>query len=131
MTKPIKIVFVSALILAFTLSAQAQNSSVKIDKHAQIDALLKLKKELNADNTSSKNYKIQIYSGDMSGAKNAESKYKSSYKDWKSTLVFETPNYKVWIGNYRTSLEADRALKTIRETFDGAFIFKPKQERKQ
>jgi hypothetical protein len=130
MTKPIKIAFITSCLLVFTLSTNAQNSTIKIDKDPQIDALLKLKKELNADNSSSKNYKIQIFSGDMAGAKSAESKYKTYFKEWKSSMEYETPNYKIWVGNYRTSLEADRALKTIREEFNGAFIFKPKKERK-
>ena len=66
----------------------------------------------------------------MAGAKNAESRYKLNFKDWKSSMEYETPNYKIWVGSFRTSLEADRALKTIRKEFNGAFIFKPKQERK-
>lgn len=130
MNKSIRFVLFTASFLVFTINIQAQNSTVKIDKDPKIDALLKLKKELNADNSSSKNYKIQIFSGDMAGAKNAESRYKLNFKDWKSSMEYETPNYKIWVGSFRTSLEADRALKTIRKEFNGAFIFKPKQERK-
>ena len=86
-----------------------------------------MKKELNKDDASSKKYKIQIYSGSLSVAQNEEAKYKKEYTKWSSTHVYETPNHKIWVGNFRTRLEADRALKEINKTFERAFIFKPKK----
>ena len=44
-------------------------------------------------------------------------------------MKFETPNYKVWVGNFETRLEADRALRRIKRKFANAFIFKPKKEK--
>ena len=44
-------------------------------------------------------------------------------------MRFETPNYKIWIGNFKTRLEADRALLLIKKKFYSAFVFKPKKEK--
>ena len=42
-------------------------------------------------------------------------------------MRYETPNYKIWVGNFKTRLEADRALQRIKRAFNSAFIFKPKK----
>ena len=122
-----------ALTLTFFVNSEitiGQNNNVKIEKDVKIDTLLKLKSALNKDDKSSKKYKIQIYSGTRDGANKQESLYKQKYTDWSSTHVFETPNHKIWVGNFRTRLEADRALVEISKTFERAFIFKPKKEKK-
>ena len=43
-------------------------------------------------------------------------------------MVFNTPNYKIWVGNFRDRLEADRALLRIKKSYMNAFIFKPKKD---
>ena len=72
-------------------------------------------------------YKIQIYSGNRNSAQAAKKNFTSTFNDWPSKIVYETPNFKIWAGNFRTRLEADRALKRIKREFPGAFIFKPKK----
>ena len=109
----------------------AQNSSVSITKDAKIDELLTRKSEQNKDDSASKKYKIQIYSGTNTGANTKLNAYNNKFTEWSSKLVFETPNHKVWVGNFRTRLEADRALVEIKKEFDRAFIFKPKKKKKQ
>ena len=126
----IKIYYVLTLITIASIGhLQAQSQTVSIEKDAKISDLLRLKSDLNKDDKSSKKYKIQIYSGTISGAKNKEKIYKSKFSDWSCKLAFETPNYKVWVGNFRTRLEADRALISIKKEFDRAFIFKPKKKK--
>ena len=41
-------------------------------------------------------------------------------------LIYETPNYKVWIGDFYTQLEADKKLLMIKKKYPEAFIFRPK-----
>lgn len=119
------------LSILFFTEAQAQDGNVTISKNNKIDALLELKKEASLDETSSKKYKIQIFSGSLEEARKSNSNYKLKFSKWKSTLEFETPNYKIWVGNFRTKLEADRALTEIKKTFEHAFIFKPKKKKKE
>ena len=124
----IKISFLSLLcfILISTYSfAQQGNVTINQDKH--ISVLLDLKKEMNKNETDSERYKIQVYSGNRSGAYDAQEEFNSSIGGWYSSMQYETPNFKVWAGNFRTRLEADRALKRIKRKFPNAFIFKPKK----
>lgn len=105
----------------------AQQANISINQDAKIDKLLELKKGMNKETTD--RYKIQIYSGNRSAAQNAKEKFLSKYSNWTPSMVFETPNYKIWAGNFRSRLEADRALKKIKKNFSGAFIFKPKKKK--
>ena len=49
--------------------------------------------------------------------------------DLPSILEFETPNYKIWVGNFRNKLEADRTLLKVQKEFPNAFVFKPKKDK--
>ena len=115
------------VLFTFFLSTNlfAQNGTVEVNQDKQIDALLRVKKDVNA---TTSNYKIQIYSGNRPGADNALAEFRKSYGEWKSTKEFETPNYKIWVGNFKTRLEADRALVKIKRKFLNAFSFKPKKD---
>jgi hypothetical protein len=109
---------------SFTFTA-AQNGVVEVHQDKQIDALLRMKKEVDA---KAANYKIQIYSGNRAGAEKAQTAFRNAFGEWPSTKEFETPNYKIWVGNFKTRLEADRALVKIKRKFANAFYFRPKQK---
>ncbi|WP_417237766.1 SPOR domain-containing protein [Bizionia sp.] len=106
----------------------AQQGTITINQAPELDTLLALKKEMNVSETDSDRYKIQIYSGDRSGANSAMSKFDAKFDKITSILEYETPNYKVWVGNFRSRLEADRALEKIKKEFNDAFRFKPKKK---
>jgi hypothetical protein len=114
------------LISSYAFSQQGQ---VVINQDKHITVLLDLKKEMNKNETSPERYKIQVYSGNRSGAYEAQKEFSSSFGGWYPSMQYETPNFKVWAGNFRTRLEADRALMKIKRKFPNAFIFKPKKEK--
>ena len=118
-----------AFLLVFTGFCYAQQGDVSVNQDHEITKLLDLKKEINSDENSSSRYKIQIYSGRRANAEKAESDFRYSYDQWSSKVVYETPNYKTWIGSFRSRLEADRALLKIKRKFPNAFIFKPKKKK--
>ncbi|WNH08929.1 SPOR domain-containing protein [Thalassobellus suaedae] len=108
-----------------TTSSFSQEGTVNLNQDKKIETLLNLKKEINKSENNSDRYKIQIYNGNRSGAQTAQKEFKESFTDWASTDTYEPPNFKIWVGNFRTRLEADRALKRIKIKFPSAFIFKP------
>lgn len=127
----LKISLFSFFCFAFALTKNfAQQGHITINQDENISTLLNLKKELNKDENTSERYKIQIYNGNRSGATSAQKEFHSIYGDWHSKIIFDTPNFKIWAGNFRTRLEADRALKRIKRNFPSAFIFKPKKDKK-
>lgn len=113
------------LTVTSTLLSYAQQGEVVIHQDPRITELLDLKTELVKDNKLSDRYKIQLYSGSLSTASATLKKFRNKVGTYTSDIKHETPNYKVWIGNFRNRLEADRALIAIKEDFPSAFIFKP------
>ena len=121
--------FTVVCILFLTNLSFGQQGTVTINQDKDIDKLLAIKKEMNESEDTSDRYRIQIYSGNRSEAEKAQSTFKSLNIDLPSKLVYETPNYKIWVGNFRDRLEADRALKKVKTKFPTAFRFKPKKEK--
>lgn len=105
---------------------QAQQGTVHIDQNKQIDRLLDYKKDLR--NTIDA-FVIQVYYGSRTEAQSVKNQVAGLFPDWSSSLEFETPKYKVWVGNFRTRLEADRALMTAKKSFPDAMVLKPKKNR--
>ena len=128
--KPLKsrINFVSLICLVLTTSfCFGQQGTVTVNQDKKITNLLEIKKEMNKNEIDSDRYKIQIYSGNRSSAESAQREFNNSFTDWKATIQYETPNFKIWAGNFTTRLEADRALKKIKNKFPNAFPFRPKK----
>ncbi len=103
-------------------------ATVTINQDPRIKRLLDIKSKMEKDGDFSDRYKIQLYYGNLNKANEIVRSSKESFAKWESTIQWETPNYKVWLGNYRTRLEADRALKEVHEKFPNAFIFKPEKK---
>lgn len=95
--------------------------NVTINADPNIKSLLTSK---FAENNNS-NYKIQLYYGSLNKAHSVLSKFNSKHSQWPGKIKYETPNYKVWVGNYQTRIEADKALIKVSKNFPSAFIFKP------
>jgi len=117
-----KIVFTLAISIGFTSFGIAQEGTVTINQSPEIDKLIRLKKDINS---AELRFKIQIYSGNRSAAEAAKANFDGAYAQYSSRLEYETPNYKIWVGNFRSRLEADRALLKIKRKFTSAFILKP------
>ncbi len=104
------------------------DASVTINQDPRIKTLLDIKSKMEKDGEFSDRYKIQLYYGSLNKANEIVRSSKEAFQEWESSIQWETPNYKVWMGNFRTRLEADRALKEIRTKFPNAFIFKPEKK---
>ena len=84
-----------------------------------------MKNKIKELNSKIQNLRIQIYSGDRENAEQIIQEFIEIYNDTTADVIYETPNYKVWVGNYYTQLEADKRLIEIRKKFRSAFIFRP------
>ena len=119
--------FISICLILFTTNGYAQQGTVSVNQDKNIDVLLDLKKEMNKTENLTDRYKIQVYSGNRGEAEVTQTKFNSAFENWKSNIVYEYPNFKIWAGSFATRLEADRALKEVKRKFPSAFIFKPKK----
>mgnify|MGYP000747432899 CR=1 FL=1 len=87
----------------------AVGQQMKINQSQQIKDLMEVKKEFSRQE---KTYQIQVYNGNVTEA-NEHVKRATSKFPYPSFLVFETPNYKVRMGLFRTRLEAEKALTKV------------------
>ena len=102
--------------------------TVTIKQDPRIKQLLDIKTQMDKDGVLSKNYRVQLYNGNNAQAQKVIKKAKATFPQWETDLKWETPDFKVWIGNFRNKLETDRALKEIKKEFVGAFSFKPEKK---
>jgi hypothetical protein len=112
-----------ALFASFNLAAQEQNITVKQDP--KFEQLLNEKQKINASINTNDTYKIQIFSGKSDEAKKTLSAFKREFNSIDGTIIFQTPNYKVLVGNFKTRIEAERNLAEIRKSYKSVFLLKP------
>ena len=117
-----KIIIFFTIISLSSSTLFGQNGNIEINQSNKLDSIIKLKKELNS---KIQNLRIQIYSGDRDNAEQMIKEFIEIFNDTTADVIYETPNYKVWVGNYYTQLEADKRLLEIRKKFRSAFIFRP------
>ncbi len=125
--KPIKTLFLLGLFLSFQVQAQHDN----VRRDARLDSLLQIKIDMQKGHMLGAHYTIQIHSGVLSDGQKIMEDFKANFPDWPVMVHYETPNYKVWAGNFSVRLNADQALKAIQRKFPTAFIFKPALMRKE
>ena len=117
-----KIIIFFTIISLSSTTLFGQNGNIEINQSNKLDSIIKLKKELNS---KIQNLRIQIFSGDRDNAEQIIKEFIEIFNDTTADVIYETPNYKVWVGNYYTQLEADKRLLEIRKKFRSAFIFRP------
>jgi hypothetical protein len=118
---------ISILLIVFTHSTIAQTGNVTVNADSKINELLTIKKGLEKENKMDEGYTIQLYYGDLEHANRTIKSYRNTYVSWPASIEYETPNYKVWAGNFATRIEADRALIEVQKGFSSAFILEKKK----
>lgn len=122
--------FIASILLIFISGKSiAQSATLTVNQDSKITNLLELKKDLEKENKLSDGYTIQLYYGELDKANQTLRKYKGNYSNWPASIEYETPNYKVWAGNFSTRIEAERALIEIQKSFSSAFILKPERRK--
>ena len=106
-----------------TIFGQSKNLDVEIDE--ELKKLLTLKILVNKKNYEKNYYAIQLYNGNYTRANEILLEFKEKFPEWESNLTFETPNYKVRVGNFKDLLNASKELDYIRKLYPSAFLLRP------
>lgn len=120
------IIFTIALSIS-TCKLLAQDQNINIRQDSKFEQLLNEKRKTNSSTAVNERYKIQIFSGESDKAKKALNDCKQEFRDLEGTIVFNTPNYKVWIGDFRTRIEAEKYLVEIKKKYDTVLLIKPQK----
>ena len=120
-----KVKFLISILLIFLSYslANAQDENV-VYNDTLTQKLFQIKKDYSKRIFESTYYTIQIYFGDFKNADSILIDFQENYEGIKSELIFETPNYKVRIGEYKDINIASQKLEGIRRTYPGSFIIK-------
>lgn len=115
-----------ALFLALFCAneGQAQNT-VSVQQDDRFEQLLAEKKKINAAITVNDRYKVQIFYGESDKARKTLQDFKREFKNTDGTVIFESPTYKVWVGSYKSKIEAEKNLAEIKKKYPYALIVKP------
>lgn len=111
-----------ALIASYSFS---QESSISVSQDSKFEQLLNEKRKINATTNTNDRYRVQIYSGESEVAKKTLNEFRKDSKNTEATIIFNTPNYKVWIGNFKTRIEGERNLEELKKKFPNALLIKP------
>ena len=112
-----------SLIILCNSYLNAQDENV-IYNDTLTQKLFQIKKDYSKRIFESTFYTIQIYFGDLKNADSILIEFQKNNEGIKSELIFETPNYKVRIGEYKDINIASQKLEGIRRTYPGSFIIK-------
>jgi hypothetical protein len=123
--RTLKILLLITLFSATTNTITAQNSNLNVTQDTKFEQLLNEKRKSNPNLLYSDRYKIQIFNGASETAKKTLSEFRQEFKNLDGTIIFNTPNYKVWVGNFRTRMEAERNLVDIQKKYKTVFLIKP------
>ena len=112
-----------SLFILCNSSVNAQDENV-VYNDSLTKNLFQIKKDYSKRIFESTYYTIQIYFGSLDVADSILNDFKENFKDIKTDLIFETPNYKVRIGEYKNIDTASQKLEGIRRIYPGSFIIK-------
>lgn len=120
--KSVYFLFFSLQISSFSF---AQEAKITLNQDPKFEQLLNEKRKINSSITVNDRYKIQIFNGDSENSKKTLISFKKENKNMDGTIVFSTPMYKVWVGNFKTRIEAEKNLQTLKKKYPNAFLIKP------
>lgn len=103
----------------------AQSGSVTLSQDPKFEQILNEKRRINSSITVNDKYKIQIYNGDSENSKKILTDFRKDNKDLDATIIFSTPAYKVWVGNFKSRIEAERNLANLTKKYPNAIVIKP------
>ncbi|RZJ72059.1 MAG: SPOR domain-containing protein [Flavobacterium sp.] len=111
--------------LILGISKSTAQGTVSVSQDARFEQLLSDKRKINSSITVNDRYKIQIFYGDNEKARKTLSDFKRDFKTMDGTIIFESPTYKVWVGNFKSRIDAERNMADIKKKYPYALLIKP------
>lgn len=139
----VRIFILTLLIVGFTVHLNGQiygdqdtkktspdfiPENVRIYQDENIEAIVNQFLQEERSKSGIIGFRIRIYSDSGQGAgenaKSENAKFMSLFPRMRSYIKFDSPYYRVYVGNFRTRSEANKLLNRIEYHFPSAFIVK-------
>jgi len=118
------------LSVSFGFGAMAQvQKENRFVVNSKVNSLLQKRYDcLQLHKITQKYYHVQLYNGQQIGnARSIKNEFSANFPDISVSIEWESPEYKVWAGDFDTKLAADQALLQIKQAYSNAFIVNPKK----
>ena len=109
----------------FSINLYSQVNNINVSQNPKFEKLLNEKRKINASITVNDIYKIQIFNGDIESCKKNLVDFKKEFLNLDGTIVFYNPAYKVWVGNFKSRIEAERNLLLLKNKYPNSLIIQP------
>ena len=127
-----KYLFVLFLLVTSRAWAQADTTGgIVVSKDPRIDLLVKKQIAINEETTRESRqhvpgFRIQVINTpDRNKVYDAKAKVYQEFPDWKPYLLYQAPNYKLRVGDFKTQEEADAALQQLARLFpSGLYVIR-------
>ena len=119
-------VFVGITCLLSVFS-YAQQGKVTIQQDKKIADLMEVYKEVNSN---AEYYRIQVGFGTLSKAESIKMQVDIDFPELPSKIDFDSPTYRVRIGQFKNKLDAERKFLEVREKYPDALLLAPKKSTK-
>lgn len=141
-----KLIITGILLILFCLSISAQESGynpyqnenenesnnilrqLSVNQDARIDSLLQRHIAMNKRINGTEGYRLEIFFSSGNRAREealeVKTKFLKRYPDVQAYMIFQSPDFKVRVGNFRSKSEALALKHRIRRTHPNAFIVK-------
>jgi hypothetical protein len=119
------------LVLAFLYNGMVYAQDSLINRDPRVDSLIKKQIQINEVTTrdSRRNipgFRIQVASSnDRNLVFNIKTKIYQLYPELKPYLIYQPPNYKLKVGNFKTPEEADPYLQKLIQNFPSGVYLVP------
>ena len=114
------------IILLFFTVFLSSNNVFSQSENEKINALIEQKKAFNKTNKNILVFKIQLYNGNETQAYAVKRNFETDFPEYRTKIIYKTPEWKTHAGNFRTRLEADRALNIVKLKYAGAIVLEEK-----
>ena len=115
-----------ALLSSQNIFSQTKKSNIEQDE--KIEKLLVEKRKNNSAITINDKFKIQIFFGNIEDSKKTLIAFKKDFSQTDGTIIFSNPSYKVWVGSFKSKIEAEKAIITIKKKYPSSVIIEPNKK---
>jgi len=102
------------------------DSSLTIERDVRLDSLVMRHRRINQQKNGFDGYRVQLFSGTGTEARlqanNLRAEFMGLNPDIPAYLIYQAPNFKVRVGDFRTELEAIRMQRELSYQFPGGFV---------
>ena len=120
------LILYSVIIISAFSKVSSQEIYFPLEEDSIVKKLILRKKEIDSKEYESNYYTIQLYYGNYIVAKEILDEFKTNYPEWKASIIFETPNYKVQVGDFKNYYVSISKLNEIKKKYPSAFLLKLK-----